>query len=88
MLEDVSVNEGMPATFTCQVFPDDAVVTWLIDGTEITPDDGRYYISEDGDERSLQVVWTKRADSGRITCYVGELQSYAELTVEGDCLEV
>ena len=83
MLEDVSVTEGMPTTFTCQVSPDNAVVTWLLDGMEITPDKTRYNISEDGDGRSLQVVWTKRADSGRVTCYVGELQTYAELTVKG-----
>ena len=88
MLEDVSVNEGMPATFSCRVFPKTAPVTWLVDGEEISSNDPKYQMMSKDDERTLEIVRSLRGDSGKYTVFVGELQSYATLTVEGSNLVI
>ena len=93
MLENASVSEGMSASFECEVFPAKAKVTWFVDGvavvsqTEVGPDyDGLYRATADIEtgERRLTFVRTTRKDAGcRVTAAVGELESHAELLVEG-----
>lgn len=55
MVEDVSVNEGMPTIFTGQVHLASANVTWFIDDERVTSDNQRYLLSVEGDERTLEV---------------------------------
>jgi len=93
MLENLTVSEGMSASFECQVFPAKAKVTWLVDNVvvavqnEIDPEyDGLYRATADEQtgERRLTFIRATRKDAGcRVTATVGELMSHAELLVEG-----
>lgn len=91
MLEDVEVTEGMAATFICEVSPSTAQVTWSVDGESLADfdevdDAGSYRKWADPvtGERRLTFVRATRSDAGcRVTVALGELQSHAELSVEG-----
>jgi hypothetical protein len=93
MLESATVSEGMPAKFECEVFPPKAKVTWLVDGEEVAVQDeigateiGRYRATADVEtgERQLTFIRTTRKDAGsRVTAVVGDIESHADLSVEG-----
>ena len=83
MLEDVQTHENEDAHFSCEVYPDKIPVQWYIDGMLISPSD-RYSMPLNGPERHLHIKGATKVDEGRVSVMIGdELQSYADLSVEG-----
>ena len=82
MLEDVCVKETKAADFVCEVFPEDASVTWSHDGKPVT-NEGRYRVFSDGAERHMVIENAARGDTGTVEVDLDGIKNSAELTVEG-----
>ncbi|XP_039260669.2 myomesin-1-like isoform X1 [Styela clava] len=64
--EDIYINRGETASFSCTLTRDDAKVTWSKNGVEISESDERYEIISDGNKRNLVLK----------NCAVNDVASY------------
>ena len=81
-LEDQHVKENDSASFTCEVYPAKAPLTWSANGQNIK-DGKKYKISSANNERKLVVKNVKEEDTATITAALVEESTSARLTVEG-----
>ncbi|XP_066136209.1 obscurin-like protein 1 isoform X1 [Saccopteryx bilineata] len=79
-LTPLTVHEGDDATFRCEVSPPDADVTWLHNGTVVTPGPG-LEMAENGPSRTLTVQGCQFKDAGTVTAQAGDTASSARLHV-------
>ncbi|XP_044525377.1 obscurin-like protein 1 [Gracilinanus agilis] len=79
-LTPLTIQEGDDATFRCEVFPPDAELTWLLNGTAITPCN-RIETSQNGPNHSLTLRCCQISDSGNVTAQTKGSESTARLHV-------
>ncbi len=91
-LAEQVVIENEPATFFCKLSKPQQVL-WYVEGKPIKEEDENYLIESINDIHSLTIPCTKVSDSGIYTVKVGDVQSAANLIVNGNfilkfCLSV
>ncbi|XP_041593112.1 obscurin-like protein 1 isoform X2 [Vulpes lagopus] len=79
-LTPLTVHEGDDATFRCEVSPPDADVTWLRNGTVVTPGP-QLEIAQNGSSRTLTVRGCQLDDAGTVTARAGGTATSARLHV-------
>ncbi|XP_036884987.1 obscurin-like protein 1 isoform X2 [Sturnira hondurensis] len=79
-LMPLTVHEGDDATFRCEVSPPDANVTWLRNGTVVTPG-SRLEMAQNGSSRTLTVRECQLKDAGTVTAQAGGAATSARLHV-------
>uniref|UniRef100_A0A5F8H2L6 Obscurin-like protein 1 n=1 Tax=Monodelphis domestica TaxID=13616 RepID=A0A5F8H2L6_MONDO len=79
-LTPLTIQEGDDATFRCEVFPADAELTWLLNGTAITPCN-RIETSQNGPNHTLTLRCCQISDSGTVTAQTEGSESTARLHV-------
>ena len=76
------MSEGADATFECELSKPDKKITWMRNGKELKP--GKDFTMEtDGCVHRLVLKNCKLADKGPITAKVEDVESTANLFVEG-----
>ena len=86
-LEDQVVQDSDTATFSCQVYPQNAPVRWFMKGREIKQGQ-KYTIEEENDVRRLLVKYSSDSDAGEVSVKLADdVTSRANLTVEGEFLQ-
>ena len=85
-LQKLSVIEGTPATFTCEVsnVKRDMPVTWLKDGKPLPTDDKNIEMQVVDKVFSLHIPSTVVEDEAEYTIVIGKSKSKAELLVDGE----
>ena len=81
-MDDVTTPEHSTAEFCVELNDEDFTVTWLINGTEITPNE-KYEITKEGKLHKLLIKDASQKDQGQVTANVGEVSTQANLVVEG-----
>lgn len=81
-LEDVVVEEGETATFSCQVFPENTEVQWTLNAKPLYQN-RKFKIDPIEDERTLSIRNCEKKDSGPVSVIAGKYQSTADLLVKG-----
>ena len=81
-LEPQKAKEGEDVVFECVLSKPDVPATWLKDGQEITPSEKVEMIVE-GEKHKLILHDVKPEDAEKFTIKVGQVQSTANLIVEG-----
>ncbi|KAM9039467.1 obscurin-like protein 1 isoform X1 [Sarcophilus harrisii] len=79
-LTPLTIQEGDDATFRCEISPPDAELTWLLNGTSITPD-SRVEINQNGPNHILTLRCCRISDSGMVTAQTKDVESTARLHV-------
>ncbi|KAM5228714.1 obscurin-like protein 1 [Ctenodactylus gundi] len=79
-LTPLTVHEGDDATFRCEVSPPDADVTWLRNGTVITPG-SHLEMAQNGSSHTLTIRGCQLQDAGTVTAQAGTTASSARLHV-------
>ena len=83
--KNIVVDEGETAEFYCLVSPQDAPVTWYIDGIQIYESD-KYLIEVYNAERRLYIQHSNKFDEGTITASTQDDETAAQFYVEGVCV--
>ena len=78
----LTVAKGNTAEFTCSVAPDNAKVTWCIDGIPIY-ESTKYKLEVAGAERKLLIHHSNRLDEGLVTATTGHDETSTDFCVEG-----
>lgn len=81
-LNDVAIQEGDTATFSCEVSKKGITVKWFQNGHEINEDERFEVLSEDRVHK-LIIKDAILADGGSITAKVEDQKTTAKLTVDG-----
>ncbi len=76
------VSEGQPAKISCKLSKPGQVVTWYKNGNKLSEKD--YHQTSDGPEYVLSIAECKLDDSAKYTVKVGDKESSAQLTVNGE----
>ena len=84
-LQDQIVTEKNDATFTCQVYPADSVLEWIVDSHAVTNSD-KYRLTNDGPHHSLTIISSREEDEGVVCASLGDCETHANLIVEGTYL--
>ncbi|XP_043850336.1 obscurin-like protein 1 isoform X1 [Dromiciops gliroides] len=79
-LTPLTIQEGDDATFRCEVSPPDAEITWLLNGTSVTPS-SRVEISQNGPNHTLTLQGCRMSDSGMVTARTTGAETTARLHV-------
>ena len=80
---DQHVRETDTAEFTCDVYPENSPVLWMLRGSELDRADAKFEMSSTGKSRSLLIRGTAEEDAGIVSAVLGENDCHAELSVEG-----
>ena len=83
ILKDQHVMEHGTAEFICDVYPENAPLTWMSRGKEVVLDSLKFDASTAGKTRRLLIHDSKEEDAGTVSAVLGENDSHAELYVEG-----
>lgn len=81
-LTPLTVHEGDDATFRCEVSPPEANVTWLRNGTPVTPGP-QLQVAQNGSSHTLTVRGCRLEDAGTVTARAGDTATSARLHVRG-----
>ncbi|XP_040842367.1 obscurin-like protein 1 isoform X2 [Ochotona curzoniae] len=79
-LTPLTVHEGDDATFRCEVSPPEANVTWLRNGTPVTPGP-QLQVAQNGSSHTLTVRGCRLEDAGTVTARAGDTATSARLHV-------
>ncbi|XP_058521044.1 obscurin-like protein 1 isoform X3 [Ochotona princeps] len=79
-LTPLTVHEGDDATFRCEVSPPEANVTWLHNGTPVTPGP-QLQVAQNGSSHMLTVRGCRLEDAGTVTARAGGTATSARLHV-------
>ncbi|XP_029942050.1 obscurin-like protein 1a [Salarias fasciatus] len=86
-LEDVRVEEELPATLECEFSRQNVEVRWFKNETELKPGKNCRIYSM-GRKRFCQILQCARTDSGSYTCDAGEIKTSCSLDVYEHELEI
>ena len=81
-MDDNTVKEHTDATFSCEVFPSYAKITWFVNDQEIEKG-GIFKMRSEGAERHFTFPKARKTDEGVVTAMVGDVECTACLGVEG-----
>ena len=76
------MSEGVDVTLECTVNKPDQKATWLVNGTEIVPDN-KHVIVVDGSTHRLILPGVCPDQSAEYTCTIGDVSTSAKLDIEG-----
>ncbi|XP_072474002.1 obscurin-like protein 1 isoform X2 [Notamacropus eugenii] len=79
-LTPLTIQEGDDATFRCEISPPDAELSWLLNGTPVTPS-SRVEISQNGPNHILTFQNCRMSDSGMVTAQTKGAETTARLHV-------
>ena len=83
-LRDIQATEfDNVAKLDCTISNAKAATKWLKDG-QVVETSNKFEIVEEGNARSLIVHDLKPEDAGSFSCVVGDVESVAQLNVEGE----
>ena len=83
-LKDVKIEEeSNQAVFECETDKETQDVVWLRNGKELEEDDSKFLVKSTGRHHSLTVKDIALEDTGKFSCKIGEIETVAELFVEG-----
>ena len=80
------VAEGQPAKLSCKLSKPGQVVTWYKNGTKLSAKN--YYQTSDGTEYVLSIPECKLDDSAEYTIKAGDIESSAQLIVNGENMNI
>ena len=77
------MKEISSAEFTCDVYPEDALVNWTFHGINVDQDSAKFETKSNGKTRHLVIHNSKEEDAGTVGAFLTENDCHAELLVEG-----
>ncbi|XP_029460824.1 obscurin-like protein 1 [Rhinatrema bivittatum] len=80
-LHNVTVLEGECATFKCVLSPEDALISWQLNGSALTPD-AKYIMSRNGLCHSLSIQQCRIGDGATVTASAEGAVTKARLRVQ------
>lgn len=82
-LQDVTLKEGQTCTMTCQFSVPNVKSEWFRNGRILKPQ-GRHKTEVEHKVHKLTIADVRAEDQGQYTCKYGDLETSAELRIEGD----
>lgn len=81
-LQDVTLKEGQTCTMTCQFSVPNVKSEWFRNGRILKPQ-GRYKTEVEHKVHKLTIADVRAEDQGRYTCKYEDLETSADLRIEG-----
>lgn len=75
--------EEASAMLHCVLSKTGATVEWRKGGTQVLKSGEKYHMTQDGCDHQLRILDLKLIDTGSYSCFSGDAESFASLTVNG-----